>query len=174
MESFFGKTDMPISTDDCQYLAEQGPLNFNEIKDYAKRLKEIARNERYLPKLTERSLAIYENSGKRSERLTIQSIQKEVCAAYSVSPRAMPGAAKSRPLVLARQVGMYLSRKLTGSTYASIGDAFGGRDHSTVIYACRKVRAEMRRNREFAERIVEIEKKISGTTKEDFPVTSET
>jgi chromosomal replication initiator protein len=63
---------------------------------------------------------------------------------------------------------MYLSRKLTGSTYAAIGGSFGGRDHSTVIYACRKVRAEIRRNRVFAERIVEIEKKLLEDYKEEI------
>jgi chromosomal replication initiator protein len=67
---------------------------------------------------------------------------------------------------------MYLGRKLTGSTYASIGASFGGRDHSTVIYACRKVRGEMRRNRAFAERIVEIEKRLLDVYKEEYYVKS--
>jgi chromosomal replication initiator protein len=57
---------------------------------------------------------------------------------------------------------MYLSRKLLGTTYASIGAAFGNRDHSTVIYACRKVVAEIKRNRDFAELVVEIERTLSA------------
>jgi chromosomal replication initiator protein len=65
---------------------------------------------------------------------------------------------------------MYLSRKLTGSTYAAIGEVFGGRDHSTVIYACRKVRAEMKRSRAFAERIVETERKLLEEYKEKYSV----
>jgi chromosomal replication initiator protein len=67
---------------------------------------------------------------------------------------------------------MYLSRKLTGATYAAIGESFGGRDHSTVIYACRKVRAEMRRNRPFAERIVDIEKRLLEDYKEESDLKS--
>jgi chromosomal replication initiator protein len=168
IETFLGANKMPGSKEICRYLAEHGPLNFHEIKDFVEKLQEIVEKEGSLPSLKERSLAIHRNSTPRPERLSMQAIQKEVCAAYGVSLEALPGATKSRPLVIARQVGMYLSRKLTGSTYAAIGGAFGGRDHSTVIYACRKVRAEIRRNRVFAERIVEIEKKLLEDYKEEI------
>jgi chromosomal replication initiator protein len=160
IETFLGASKMLTSKEICRYLAEHGPLNFHEIKDFVEKLQEIVEKEGSLPNLKEKSLAIHGNSSPRPERLSMQAIKKEVCAAYGVSLEALPGATKSRPLVIARQVGMYLSRKLTGSTYAAIGGSFGGRDHSTVIYACRKVRAEIRRNRVFAERIVEIEKKL--------------
>ena len=167
IETFLGASKMPSSKEICRYLAEHGPLNFHEIKDFVEKLQEIVEKEGSLPSLKERSLAIHGKATPRPERLSIQAIQKEVCAAYGVSLEALPGATKSRPLVVARQAGMYLSRKLTGSTYAAIGDSFGGRDHSTVIYACRKVRAEIRRNRVFAERIVEIEKKLLEDYKEE-------
>ena len=172
IESFLGATKVPISQDICRYLAEQGPLNFHEIKDFVEKLQEIVEKEGSLPSIKEKSLGIHVNTTPRPERLSIQAIQKEVCAAYGVSLEALPGATKSRPLVIARQAGMYLSRKLTGSTYAAIGSSFGGRDHSTVIYACRKVRAEMRRNRAFAERIVEIEKKLLEVYREENLVKS--
>jgi chromosomal replication initiator protein len=160
IETFLGANKMPTSKEICRYLAEHGPLNFHEIKDFVEKLQEIVEKEGSLPSLKEKSFAIHGNTTPRPESLSMQAIKKEVCAAYGVSLEALPGATKSRPLVIARQVGMYLSRKLTGSTYAAIGGSFGGRDHSTVIYACRKVRAEIRRNRVFAERIVEIEKKL--------------
>ena len=167
IETFLGASKMPSSKEICRYLAEHGPLNFHEIKDFVEKLQAIVEKEGSLPSLKERSFAIHGNTTPRPERLSMKAIQKEVCAAYGVSLEALPGATKSRPLVVARQAGMYLSRKLTGSTYAAIGDSFGGRDHSTVIYACRKVRAEIRRNRVFAERIVEIEKKLLEDYKEE-------
>jgi chromosomal replication initiator protein len=103
------------------------------------------------------------NRVSSEQRITIEAIQQEVCAAYGVSPEALPGPARSRILVLARQVGMYFSRELVGSTYAAIGSAFGGRDHSTVIHACRRIRAEMRRSPTFADKIVKIEKNLLKT-----------
>jgi chromosomal replication initiator protein len=172
IETFLGVSKVPASKEICQYLADQGPPNFHEIKDFVEKLQEIVEKEGSLPSLKERSLAIHGNTTPRPERLSMQAIQKEVCASYGVSLEALPGATKSRPLVIARQVGMYLSRKLTGSTYAAIGGSFGGRDHSTVIYACRKVRAEIRRNRVFAERIVEIEKKLLEDYKKEITETS--
>ena len=173
IESFLGSTKMPISNDILHYISEQGPLNFHEIKDFVEKLQEIVEKEGSLPNLKDRSLAIHGDVSSRPDRLSIQAIQKEVCHAYGVSLEALPGATKSRPLVIARQVSMYLGRKLTGSTYASIGASFGGRDHSTVIYACRKVRGEMRRNRAFAERIVEIEKRLLDVYKEESFIKSD-
>ena len=166
IESFLAGSNIPVSQDILHYLSEQGPLNFHEIKNFVEKLQEIVEKEGTLPSFKDRSLAIHGDVSPRPEKLSIQAIQKEVCHTYGVSLEALPGATKSRPLVIARQVGMYLCRKLTGSTYVSIGDAFGGRDHSTVIYACRKVRGEMRRNRAFAERIVDIEKRLLDSYKE--------
>jgi chromosomal replication initiator protein len=160
MQTFLGRTEMPLSTGVCQYLAEQGPLNFHQIREYVERLQEIVEREGHPPDLRERPSTSHGDFAPDLQRLSIQAIQKEICTAYGVSPEVLAGKTKSRHSVIARQVGMYLSRKLTGSTYAVIGEAFGGRDHSTVIYACRKVRAEMRRTRQFADRLVEIEKNL--------------
>jgi chromosomal replication initiator protein len=170
IETLLGETKISVSSDYCQYLAEQCPLNFYEIKNFVERLQNFVEKEGHLPNLRERPLSIHGNATLRPQELSIQGIQNEVCVAYDVSPEAMQGATKSRSLVIARQVAMYLSRKLTGSTYAAIGEVFGGRDHSTVIYACRKVRAEMKRSRAFAERIVETERKLLEEYKEKYSV----
>ena len=83
-------------------------------------MQETVEKEGSLPNAKDRSISTYGTSITRAERLSIQAIQKEVCSAYGVSLEALPGATKSRPLVIARQTGMYLSRKLTSSTYAAI------------------------------------------------------
>ncbi len=170
IETLLAETKISVSADYCQYLAEQCPLNFYEIKNFVEKLQDFVEKEGHLPNLRERPLSIHGNATLRPQELSIQAIQNEVCVAYDVSPEAMQGATKSRPLVIARQVAMYLSRKLTGSTYAAIGEVFGGRDHSTVIYACRKVRAEMKRSRAFSERIVETEEKLLEEHREKYSV----
>jgi chromosomal replication initiator protein len=170
IQTFLGHTKMEVPQDVCHYLAGQGSVNFHEVKDYVGKLQDIVEKEGHLPNLEDTALIIGEHSAPRPQILSMQVIQQQVCTAYAVSPEALAGATKSRSLVIARQVGMYLSRKLTGSTYSAVGKAFGGRDHSTVIYACRKVRAEMRRNRAFADRIVEIERELLEVFKEKYPV----
>jgi len=170
MKTFLGETEMPVSQGVCQDLAEQGPLNFHQVEKYVERLQEIVEKEGHPPNLGERPSTFHGDFAPDPQRLSIQAIQKEICSAYGVSPEALAGKTKSRPLVIARHVGMYLSRKLTGSTYAVIGEAFGGRDHSTVIYACRKVRAEVRRTRQFADRLVEIEENLLEVSRKEYPV----
>ena len=63
-------------------------------------------------------------------------------------------------IALARQVGMYLARELTQASLIDIGDAFGGRDHSTVLHACKKVRDMMKNNSRFANDVDTILKQL--------------
>ena len=53
---------------------------------------------------------------------------------------------RTRQVAYPRQVAMYLAREMTGMTLPDIGEHFGGRDHSTVIYACGKVEADLKKN----------------------------
>jgi chromosomal replication initiator protein len=124
-------------------------------------LKEIFQERRELPDITQLQHFLSAKDTVRDE-VSIETIQGVVCKAYNVSLEALLGSCKTRLLVTARQTGMYFSRKLLGATYASIGATFGDRDHSTVIYACRKVVAEIKRNRDFAELIVQIERTLSA------------
>ena len=53
------------------------------------------------------------------------------------------GKSRRRPLVTARQIGMYVMRELTDFSYPRIAEAFGGRDHTTVMYAVDKIKEQM-------------------------------
>jgi len=68
------------------------------------------------------------------------AVQEAVCRKFSVAPDELMGPKRTKELVLARQVAMYLARELTSVSLLTIGRAFGGRDHSTVLHACGKVR----------------------------------
>jgi chromosomal replication initiator protein len=165
LEGMLTAADLPISPEVSEFFGQQSSVNFHAIQDSARRLQKIIETEGDLRKLAKKSLSREDSSSDIPEILTVRTVQKQIGTTYGISPEALSGVAKSHPLVFARQVGMYLTRKLTGMTYAAIGDAFGGRDHSTVIYACRKVRAEMRRNKAIAEEVVEIEKKVLAVCK---------
>ncbi len=71
--------------------------------------------------------------------ITVEQIQKRVAEHYSVQLADMLGRRRTATLVLPRQIAMYISRTLTSDALKAIGDAFGGRDHGTVIHACRQV-----------------------------------
>jgi chromosomal replication initiator protein len=70
---------------------------------------------------------------------TVERIANRVSAFFHVGPGALRSRRRVRHALLPRQVGMYLARRLTGLSLESIGAYFGGRDHSTVLHACRKV-----------------------------------
>ncbi len=69
---------------------------------------------------------------------SIERVQELTCAAFDVSREELLSAGRSSRLAWARQVAMYLARQHTGATLPAIGERFGGRNHTTVMYACRK------------------------------------
>ncbi len=75
--------------------------------------------------------------------LSIDLIQGEVCRYYQVALGELTGDKRTRRIVGPRQVAMYLSRELTDASLPAIGRAFGGRDHTTVMYAVQKVAGQM-------------------------------
>ena len=72
-------------------------------------------------------------------KVTINQIQKKVADFYQIRFSELIGRRRTSEIVLPRQVAMYISRTLTSDPLKSIGEAFGGRDHGTVIHACKQV-----------------------------------
>jgi chromosomal replication initiator protein len=74
---------------------------------------------------------------------SVERIASQVGRHFNVDARQMRSPCRYRNVLLPRQVGMYLARQLTRLSLDAIGEYFGGRDHSTVLHACRKVEAAM-------------------------------
>ena len=72
-------------------------------------------------------------------QLTIEIIQKRVADHYQIRHSDMTSKRRPNNIAIPRQIAMYLSRTLTKHSLQDIGDAFGGRDHGTVIHACKAV-----------------------------------
>jgi chromosomal replication initiator protein len=69
---------------------------------------------------------------------TIARVQELACEAFDVTREELLSTGRTKRVAWARQVAMYLARRHTGATLPAIGESFGGRDHTTVIYACRR------------------------------------
>lgn len=76
--------------------------------------------------------------------LSISTVQQVVSEHFSLTVPELIARKRTRELVFPRQVAMYLCREMLNSSFPSIARAFGGKDHSTVIHACNKVRAQMK------------------------------
>ena len=75
--------------------------------------------------------------------VTIENIQKTVAEYYKIKVADLLSKRRSRSVARPRQLAMALAKELTNHSLPEIGDAFGGRDHTTVLHACRKI-AELR------------------------------
>jgi chromosomal replication initiator protein len=80
---------------------------------------------------------LYPDGGAGRKR-TVEEIQAATCARLGISPEALSSPDRSARVAWARQVAMYLARELTDATLPAIGRAFGGRNHTTVLHACRR------------------------------------
>jgi chromosomal replication initiator protein len=84
--------------------------------------------------------AIADLVGSREpRRIRIEDIQKVIASHYNVSKHDLLSARRTRAIVRPRQIAMYLAKTMTPRSYPEIGKRFGGRDHTTVLHAVRKV-----------------------------------
>jgi chromosomal replication initiator protein len=81
---------------------------------------------------------LYPHASTPAAAPTIERVQNLACAAFDVSRDELVSASRNARLAWARQVAMYLAREHTDATLPAIGRSFGGRNHTTVMYACRR------------------------------------
>jgi chromosomal replication initiator protein len=81
---------------------------------------------------------LYPQSRAAAAVPTIERVQELACEAFDVTRDELLSASRNARLAWARQVAMYLAREHTGATLPAIGRSFGGRNHTTVMYACRR------------------------------------
>jgi chromosomal replication initiator protein len=84
---------------------------------------------------------------------SIDRVQEVVARRWGVTPEGLRSKARTKTLTVPRQIAMYLARDMLGMQLVEIGQAFGGRDHSTVIHSVDKVERQMMRDRTFKERV---------------------
>ncbi len=96
------------------------------------------------------------------KRVTVDRIQREVGQEFGVSVEGLKSKKRTRTLTEPRQLAMFLCRRLTDLPLVEIGQAFGGRDHTTVIHACEKVEQEMSRDRAIRTRVDKLQGSLSS------------
>ena len=99
---------------------------------------------------------------KDKNKITIESIKKNVVDFYGLKPSDLQDKKRSKEIVFPRQVAMFLVRELTEHSFPVIGDNFGYKDHTTVIHACKKIKEEIKNNKVMKYNIEQIRKKIEN------------
>lgn len=125
-------------------VAEQFDSNVRELEGALNRLVAAALLTQQAPSLdsAEAVLGAYQPSDE--PRLTLEDIVMAAAEYYGVTPEDLVGRGRARSISVARQVAMYLAREEADVSLQEIGQALGGRSHSTVLYSCERVSDLMR------------------------------
>ena len=95
-----------------------------------------------------------------SKEITIDTIQKMVCEYFDVPYDKLLQKTRKREIVQARQITMYLAKAFTKNSLKTIGEHFGGRDHTTVIHSCQTVKDLMDTDGSFRDSVMELQQKV--------------
>ncbi len=94
------------------------------------------------------------------KEISIDYIQKVVCDYFNIEVNQLQTKTRKREIVQARQIAMYFSKNLTKSSLANIGTQIGGKDHATVLHACKTVNNLMETDKQFKQYVEDIQKKL--------------
>lgn len=93
---------------------------------------------------------------QKKKEITVELVQKTVADYFNLKVADLKSDKRLKTFVMARQIAVWLCRDMTNSSYPDIGHKFGGRDHSTVIHASKKIEKQMNEDQELAAKINEI------------------
>ena len=147
-----GLTD--ISTDVMHYIANQIQTNIRELEGALIRVIAYASlvNSDIDVQLAADALKnIIKN--KQPEKITIEKIQRYIAETYAITIDDLLSKKRTQAIAFPRQIAMYLSRELTDNSLPKIGESYGGRDHTTVIHAYRKISEQIEQDLSFASEI---------------------
>lgn len=151
---------MDVPLDILEFLATVYQSNIRELEGALNRVfAYVSINE--CP-MTIESVKKIINFSSLKNNLSVDKIIEETAKYFKMEPSEIKGQKKSKDIAFARQIATYLARDLTQNSFPSLGESFGGRKHTTMLYSYEKIKEDMQMNNSLAETISEITKKISG------------
>jgi len=122
------------------FIAKRIRSNVRELEGA---LRRVIAHSRFVDKPVNMNLAkeaLKDLLALQAKQVTIENIQKTVASYYKIRVSDLLSKRRTRSITRPRQIAMALAKELSNYSLPEIGDAFGGRDHTTVIHACRKVK----------------------------------
>ncbi len=143
-------------------IAEKIKFNIRELEGAFTRITSFSTllNEKITVKFARNILKDIVSSGDFT--ISCEYIKKVVCKRFNIKTADIESSKRTRNLAYPRQIAMYLCRDMTDTSLPKIGEAFGGRDHTTVLHAFEKITAELKTNESTAEVIASIKDELNG------------
>lgn len=142
---------IPIPDGVAEFIAERIPTNIRELEGALVRVMAYASLTR-LPANVDLAADVLRDllPPARARVVTIPSIQSSVAEFFGIRVEEMRAKRRTKGVAFPRQVAMYVAREMTDASLPRIGEEFGGRDHTTVMHACQRVREALRRDAHLA------------------------
>jgi chromosomal replication initiator protein len=154
---------MPIPGEVLELIATHVRDNIRELEGALIRVSAYASLNREPPTLETAAQILSDLlEADRPRQITPKVILDATADTFGFSVEDLCGTSRRRPLVQARQIGMYVFRELTDFSYPAIAREFGGRDHTTVIHAVEKVAGLMKERRQVYDQVTELIQNIKG------------
>ncbi len=135
--------EMHIHPDVAFFVAEHVRSNVRELEGSLRRVIANARFTRSMITIDLVKQTLGDLIAARNRQISIGNIRRKVAEYYNVRLSDILSERRHKRIVRSRHMAMFLARQLTNHSLPEIGDAFGGRDHTTVLHACRKIRGLM-------------------------------
>ena len=145
-----------------EYLAHKITSNVRELEGALNRIVAYANLVGRAITLESTQEVLHDLLRANDRRVTIEEIQKRVAEHYNIRLSEMHSARRARAVARPRQVAMYLAKQLTSRSLPEIGRKFGGRDHTTVMHAVRKIDELRAGDNEFAEDVELLRRMLEG------------
>jgi chromosomal replication initiator protein len=146
-----------------EYIASKITTNIRELEGALIRVSAFASLNRQPVDLTITEIVLKDLlPSETGPEITAAQIMAATAQYFGVTVDDLCGASRSRVLVTARQIAMYLCRELTDLSLPKIGQAFGGRDHTTVMHADRKIRQLMAERRSLFNQVTDLTSRIKS------------
>ncbi len=157
---------LEVRDDVMEYIASRISTNIRELEGALIRVTAFASLNRQPVDLSLAEVVLKDLiPADDTPEITSATIMAQTAAYFQLSMEDLCGSSRSRTLVNARQIAMYLCRELTDLSLPKIGQQFGGRDHTTVIHADRKIRTQMAERRSTYNQVTELTNRIKQTAR---------
>lgn len=154
LQAFCRQHGLTLPREDQLFLARQCP-QLRLLQGMLRKVSAFAHLKKTA--LTRTDLENIARTGGTRPAAGHREILEEVARHYALPPEEMLGTGRRPQLVLARQIAMYLCRRRLGLSYPELGRVFGGRDHSTVIHAVKKIRKMLVSNKDVQHLVTRLE-----------------
>jgi chromosomal replication initiator protein len=157
---------LQVRDDVLEYIASKISTNIRELEGALIRVTAFASLNRQQVDLSLAEIVLKDLiPADDTPEITAATIMAQTAAYFGLTMEDLCGSSRSRVLVNARQIAMYLCRELTDLSLPKIGQQFGGRDHTTVIHADRKIRQLMAERRSIYNQVTELTNRIKQTSR---------